>query len=296
MNLRIFIFIAGYFLLQPLLQLHAQDVIITTAGDTIKCQIAKIDQDNIYFRSLKNGSVINTLIPLTEVVKYQHLYPGTSGIKNSSPTERKHPHFNFGVGGGYSYRLAQVPDNAGDLKGYLEKLKSGFNIQANTGYFFKKSIGIGLTYSFFRAKNYIDQMTFIVQNGHSYDTITGNMGDDIRINYIGPVLYFRFFNRNETILWLLDFSLGYTSYVDKGIFIGDDLKVSGSTLGMSVSFGADIFVTKNVALSLALALDLGTLSSVTLTYHGQTTKKTLSDENKENLAMINITAGIKFWK
>jgi hypothetical protein len=274
----------------------AQDLIITKAGDTIKCQITKTDQKNIYFRYLKNGGVERSLIPVSSVENYQYVYPGSDWPKSGFPPLTKHSQFRIGAGGGYSYRLEKVPDNAGDFKGYLEKLKSGFNIEAEADYFIKKSYGIGLRYNFFRAKNYMDNVTFVISNGHSFDTLVGNIGDDIRIHYIGPVFYYRFFNRNERIVWLIGASLGYARYINNGILLSEDVKFSASTAGISAIFGADIFLMNNMAIGLSLSVDLGTLTSITRTYQGTTTTKKLAVHERIDISLINLTAGVRFWK
>jgi hypothetical protein len=274
----------------------AQDIIITRAGDTIKCQITKTDANNIYFRYLKNGGVVKSLLPVGEVQRTQHVNPGTDWSRNGFPPLRKYPHFRIGVGGGYTYRLEKVPDDAGDFKEYLQKLKSGFNIQAEADYFIKKSYGIGLRYNFFRAKNYMDNVTFILENGHSFDTVVGNMGDDIRINYVGPIFYYRFLNRMESVAWLIGVSVGYASFVNKGILLSEDLRFSGSTVGISAIFGADIFLTKNLAIGLNLSFDLGTLTSITMKYQGKTTTKKLAVQDRIDISLINLTAGVRFWK
>ena len=274
----------------------AQDLIITKAGDSIKCQITRITGNNIYFRYLKNGGVEKSLLPVSDVQKYQHVDPGSNWMTGGFPPLKKYPHWRIGAGGGYSYRLEKVPDDAGDFQGYIEKLKSGFNIEAEAGYFINKSYGIGLRYNFFRTKNYMDNISFIISSGHSFDTVVGNMGDDIRINYIGPVFYYRFFNRQESIAWLIGISLGYAGFVNKGILLSEDLKRSGSTVGISVIIGTDIFVKKNLAIGLNLSVDFGTLTSITTKYQGITVTTKLAVQDRIDISLINITAGLRFWK
>jgi hypothetical protein len=274
------------------ISVKSQDIIITKAGDTIKCQITKIDDQTIYFRYLKRGTVEFTTIPVSEVDKYQHIYQGKEEATGGFPMTRKYSKFRLGAGGGYSYRLAKVPSNAGQFADYYKKLKSGFNIEGEGTYFFNKSLGIGVRYNFFRAKNYMDGITFILDN----DTLIGDLGDDIRIQSIGPTFYFRFFNRNENIIWLLGFSFGYTSYLNKGRLLNQDLTLTGSTVGMTISFGADFLVLKNMAIGANVSLDLGTLSSYTMSFGGRQTTIKLQDQEKDNLARINLTATLRFWE
>jgi hypothetical protein len=278
------------------ISLNAQDIIITKSGDSIKCEITKVTQTDIYFRYLKNGGVEKTFLPIKDIDNYQYFHPGADNKAGGVPPDRTYPHIRFGAGGGYSYRLEKIPQDAGDFKEYLQKLKSGFNIEAEAGYFIKKAYGIGLRYNFFRATNYMDNITFIVSNGHSFDTVVGNMGDNIGIHYIGPVFYYRFFNRNEKIAWLIGISLGYARYVNNGILMSEDVKFSASTAGISAILGADYFILKNMAIGLSLSADIGTLTSITKTYKGTTTTKKLAVQERIDISLINLTAGIRFWK
>lgn len=271
-------------------------MIITKAGDSIRCQITKTDGKNIYFRYLRNGSVEKSLLPLNEVEKYQHLNPGSKMPVNGLPAEKKYPHFRIGAGGGYSYRLTQIPSDAGDFKEYLQKLKSGFNVEAEAGYFPRKSYGIGLRWHFFRTHNYMDNVMFLVPNGHSYDTLAGNMADDIRINYIEPVFYYRFFNRKESMAWLIGIGLGYAAYMNKGLIRDEDMTLSGSTAGISAILGTDFFVRKDLAIGLVLSVDLGTLTSLTTKYQGKTTKRKLAVQERVDISMVSLTVGLRFWK
>ena len=284
------------YLILYIFSLNAQDIIITKAGDTIKCQITRISQKNIYFRYLTNGGIEKTYLSIGDIENYQYFSPGSDLQKGGLPTVKKYPHLRVGAGGGYSYRLEKIPDDAGDFQGYLEKLKSGFNMEAEAGYFIKKNYGIGLRYNFFRATNYMDNITFIIANGHSFDTVVGNMGDNIGIHYIGPVFYYRFFNRNEIIAWLIGVSLGYARYVNNGILLSEDVKFSASTAGISAILGVDFLLMKNMAIGLSVSADIGTLTSITKTYKGTTTTKKLAVQERIDISLINLTAGIRFWK
>jgi hypothetical protein len=284
------------FLFFYIFSLNAQDLIITKTGDSIRCQITKITSDNIYFRYLKSGGVEKSLLPISEINDYQYFQPGSPNQKGGIPPERNYPRFRLSAGGGYTYRVEKIPDDAGDYKDYFRKLKSGFNIETEAGYFFKKSFGVGLRYNFFRTKNSMDNVTFIIDDGHTIDTVTGNMGDDIRIHYLEPVFYYRFFNRNEKVAWTAGVSLGYAAFVNKAMLMNEDLDLTSSTVGISVILGADFFVAENLAVGLTLSADIGTLTKMTRVYKGTKTTKQLPVQERVDISLINLTAGVRFWK
>lgn len=275
---------------------HAQDVIITHQGDTIKCQITKVDSRYIYYRYLQQGSVQSALLSLSEVTKYSHLVPGNKSVSNQYLSNKEYPSFMLSFGGGYSYRLAKIPDNPIPSKEYLQKLKNGYNLEGQGGYFFSKKYGLGLRYSYFRSKNYLDSVVLIRNDGHTIDTLRGDLGDDVRLQNIGPVFYFRFYNRDESMTWLMGLGIGYTNYLDKARLIGEDFKISGGTISLTISLGADFRIYKHVSLGATISIDTGTLASITTTYGGTKQSYNLDDSQRENLAKVNLTGYLRLWK
>ena len=57
-------------------QLSAQDLIVTTKGDSLNCKITKVKPDYIYFTFNNNGHTQNSLLPSSDVDYYQY---GTNG-------------------------------------------------------------------------------------------------------------------------------------------------------------------------------------------------------------------------
>ena len=293
------IILIGFFLLNLLpFQVHSQDQVLLKTGDTLKCQILKIDDNALYVRYLQKGRVESQLIPLKDVEKYQHLYPGKEQVNSQFLPKKKYPRFMLGAGGGYSYRLAKLPQNTGNFTQYFKDLKSGFNLLGEAGYFWNRGLGLGVKYNFFRAKSFMDNVGLTINSGSTIDTVYGNMGDDTRVSYIGPVLYGRMYNRAETVIWLFSISLGYEMYYDKALLPPpfNDFYIKGSTFGMSVGIGADFQVVKHLAIGVLCSLETGILSSVTTNLGGNTKTVTFSNDQKENLSKVNLSLLIKFWK
>ncbi|MEI6898300.1 MAG: outer membrane beta-barrel protein [Bacteroidota bacterium] len=286
----------GFFLFIFLpFHLFSQDQVILKTGDTLKCQILKIDDNALYVRYLQKGHVESQLIKLSEVEKYQHLFPGNEKVNTSLFPKKKYPWLMLGAGGGYSYRIAKLPANTGQYTQYYKNLKSGFNILGEAGYFWGRGLGLGVKYNFFRAKSYQEGVVVILNSGPK-DTV--NMGDDTRVSYIGPVLYGRMYNRAETIVWLFSLSIGYEMYYDKAQLspLYSDFYIKGSTFGMSVGIGADFLVAKHLAVGVLCSLETGILSTVTTNIGGNVKTITFSNDQKENLSKVNLSLLVKFWK
>jgi hypothetical protein len=61
-------------LLSSTIYLFAQDLIIRTNGDKIKCSITKVDSLNVYFVFERNGEKFSTSISKNEIQDIQYIY------------------------------------------------------------------------------------------------------------------------------------------------------------------------------------------------------------------------------
>src|SRR5690554_4359740 len=106
--------------------LYAQDLIVTTDGDSINCKITKVRADNIYFTFKHKDEIRSTLLPMTGVNTHQVDYYQTSEV----PLEKiigykNYPQFRLALNGGFSYLTAPVAEGVPNyLKDYVKELKS----------------------------------------------------------------------------------------------------------------------------------------------------------------------------
>ena len=136
-------------LLLAIVSLKAQDLIVTKAGDSIKCEITKVTDDIIQFRYLNSGSVERSQVSLKDVADFKYDQQGLPDPAGGVPPGKKYPRIRIGIGGGYTYRVENFRQDLDGSQDYFKKLKFGFNIEGEAGYFFKKSFGAGLRYNFF---------------------------------------------------------------------------------------------------------------------------------------------------
>ena len=122
------------------------------------------------------------------------------------------------------------------------------------------------------------------------------MADNIGLTYIAPELMMRFYNKKKTNAFIMNIGIGYLGYVNNATLIYDFKITGGTPFGLSYDLGYDIMLTKGLALGIQGSFLLGTLSSVMV--DDGTTKQTmdLGQDNKESLARINLTIGLRFIK
>lgn len=199
---------------------------------------------------------------------------------------------------GYGYRLGKVPgglDNV--LTIYLKELKNGVNFGGDFTYFFPSqptgfSQGIGAKLNVFKAKNSL-YGTFQYDDG---TTAEGSVRDNISIIYSGVMYAIRVISEDSRHIFWMNYGLGLSNYIDKGVTPKQDLTISGSVLGYDIDLGYDLQIVKNLYLGVAASLYTGSLAAIT--YKDNETGKretvTLNSKQRENIGQLSITGGLKF--
>lgn len=202
--------------------------------------------------------------------------------------------FRIGLQGGYSYRIAKLsPTIPVVFKDYAQELKSGYHYGAHAAYFFTRSIGVGARFSTYRSSNALTGISMI--DPVTFHTITGNMADDITINFIGPSFNTRLmFGSNDNLQLHFAVALGYLSYKDVGE-VFTPFTIKGSTFGANLGLGFDVALHKNISLGIEAGLLSGALKQVYVTANGGTEEKIeLPEDEYENLSRVDASAGLRF--
>jgi hypothetical protein len=256
----------------------AQDLLVTADGDSLNCRITKIKGDYVYFTFKHQNEVRNTLLPKPQVKYYQYNYHSIADVQSHQIVGYKpeFQHVRLAVSGGWSYRTAPIAKglDPGEIE-YVKKLRHGLNFSMDASYFFSEMFGAGVKYDLFKASN---------------STLWGE--DHISINYAGPVFAMRFFNQSKTNCWLINYSIGYMGYTDRGKAAGIPELIKGSTVGTVIDIGYDIALSKNWSACLQLSMLSGILTEYDETINGITQTIKLEDQ-KEGLMRLNISIGLR---
>jgi len=275
--------------------LPAQDLIVTSEGDSLNCKITRIKGGHLYFTFVHQDEIRSTLIPATEVKAYQYNYfqkpeiaAGRAGVSEVFPRWR------IAINGGWGYRIAKLGDNIpSDLRQYFKGLKSGFHYGTEVHYFFSEQLGAGFRYQSFRSRNSIDNIYVTRPDG---TTQYGSMSDNIRINWIGPLFSTRLLSADKKNSFMLDLGLGYMGYRNNSVLVNDHLTFKGGTAGLHWGIGYDIGIAKNLALGFQLSYSAGTLTQYTLSDGWRSEKVKLEKEEYESLSRIDLSVGLRFVK
>ncbi len=269
----------------------AQDIIITQKKDTINCKITKDKAEYIHFVFKHKDEVRNTLISRKDVLFYKKGYFQETELTSEDLDEAvvKLPSFRIAVNGGYSYRIAKVLDEYTELEPYIRELKKGVHWSVSGIGYIDESLGIGLKYSCFNSENSMKNVEYTNIYGVREQ---GNISDDIRIHFIGPVISARLYNHNKTNSWILSYGLGYMHYVDH-TYVGGDFKISGGTLGQSYDIGYDVGLSKNLALGFQLSFLSGKITKIKVSNGYDTQSMKLDEDSQEGLGRFDFSVGLR---
>lgn len=271
----------------------SQDLIVNTEGDSINCKITKIKKEVIYFTFKHNDEIRNTLLPASQVKNYQVDFYGHSDVpKNKAFGHKDYEHFRIAINAGYSYHTAKVAESVpADLKDYIKDLKSGYHWGGDITYYFMEPLGIGFKYYQFHSSNNMNN----IHIDHDQDGIIsyGNMSDDLKITFIGPLFSSRFLNRDKSKALIMNLSLGYMGYQDDKVVI-TPYKLTGNTLGSSLDIGYDIELSKKLMLGFQVSLISGTLTKYDWKDGSYTYTTKLEKDEYESLHRIDLSVGLRF--
>lgn len=188
------------------------------------------------------------------------------------------PRFNLAVNGGYGWRTAKLADGIEGLeKDYLKKLMSGFVWNASANYYFNDNYGLGLSYSAYSASTSL------------YDLKSNDL-----ITYVGPAFLMRF-SQNQKWIFNMSLGVGYIGYSSTHKSNGENLKLTGGTVGFETSIGGEYKFSKNWGVGATLSTNSGLLNSMTVNKNGYKQKIDLGKDEKEGLGQIRIAVGFRYY-
>lgn len=270
----------------------AQDIIVTSQGDTIPCKIFKIKKGYIYYGHLVNKRPIRSIIDATYVTFYQVNYYSNRDIVKYFP-EEDWGRGRFAFDGSYSYRPGSVSEDASDFeKKYYRKLKTGYGYSVELSYFFTKHIGAGMFFNMHRSYYRLGDVGYYDTNGNL--VVTGELSTDISIPLFGPEFCFTTKMMKGKLNYTASACIGYMKYTEKWKAPYDGTIV-GDTVGVALHTGLEYKISPSVAVGVSLSIVSGVLSHYTVD-DGQTKQVYYFAENEyQGIAHIDFSVGLRIY-
>ncbi len=216
-------------------------------------------------------------------------------LGTNAPVKKNEDYYKFtaSINGGWAYRLGRISDDVPtDLRDHVRKLKRGYNLSADAGYFFSENMGVGAKAVSFRSSQETEDITREdVETGLLY---TGTFKEDITINYIAPSYLGRITIPDQRTNLYFSVSLGYLYYLSEFSFI-QDVTITQGTLGFAYDVSGDIMFSDNIAFNLGISLLGGSLSKYKVSDGTITVIEKLPSDEQENISHIDISAGLRFY-
>lgn len=258
----------------------AQDLIVTTANDSIQCKITKVKKDNIVFYYKKNNQYTSTLIENSKVKEYQYnFYKDQTIPKDSLPGYEKYPRHLFALSGGLSYDPGK---NDGffppELDDYEKQLRWGSHVDFNYSYYFLENYGVGLTINYFNSTAEQGGITITDEFGNSID---GIVSSELSTFFIGPSISMRYLNKTQRNAFVWNTALGYISYKDKSSFDRETISTANG-FGVSFNLGYNFGITENLSLGIQAGITSALVNKVTV----EDTTRTFTYELPDNTRLV----------
>ncbi len=208
-------------------------------------------------------------------------------------SERDYSKWRIAVNGVPSFRIASLQDGLTNAeREYVRKLKSGYFFSGEVSHFVSETFGIGARYSMYRSRHQ-SNMQIMLMDG---TLITGEVSDNITIQYVGPSIISRYPQQDGKGMWYTDFSMGYIHYKNISTLGSSFLTIDGGSFGIGLGLGYDIVLSDQFGLGLGVSMVAGTLTKVNLRNGFSTTTIKLEEEEYEGLARVDITLGLRLYK
>lgn len=258
---------------------NAQDLIVTSEGDSINCKITKEKENNLYFTFKHGEEVRNTLLPMNQVSSHQYnFYPGTVTPELTRIRSNEFPRWRMALNGGFSKHTAEISKEVSSSeREYVEDLLSGSNFSADVNYYFSESIGAGMKYLKFNST------TDVQTNAISSEPV------DLNILFIGPGVSTRLLNASKKNALLFNISIGYIDYK----FDGNAALIKGKTAGLLYDLGYDIGISENISIGLQVSYLSGQLTQFEMVQGAYTETVELEKGNYESLHRLDFSVGLR---
>lgn len=253
---------------------RAQDLIVTTSGDSIRCKITREQGDFVYFTYNKFGVPAKTLMPASDIAdKRTNFYHEPVAIV----PKRTYSRWLYRFQGGYSRRVARISDQVpSGTMSYLKKMKSGYTLGGDIHYFISEPFGLGAKYSY-----------------SHYQFKNASFQDKVNLNYFAVSGLNKLVLRSGSEVYI-GANMGYQSYKDQVNSNGALVSITGGTVGVGLEVGYGMRMSDASKLHLNFSVLSGTISRVTVNSGGRRETVQLGKGEYESLARLELTLGLAF--
>ncbi|MBL4735165.1 MAG: hypothetical protein JKY18_07480 [Flavobacteriales bacterium] len=288
------VFIATIIMCGVVSGLSAQDLIVTNNGDSLECQITKVEGDLIYITFIENSVEKKAVMPRSMIGYYAVDYKD----KWEEPTpevekEPSYPRFRASIGGGLANLIGKTPENiTKEVVAYVEELKTGGHFSAAISFYISENTGLGIMYSMFKTQNQLDDVYVVDSTGN---VAFGLLEDDITIQFVGPAMAIRKELPRGNAQVIVNIGYGIISYRNEATVI-DGYTITGQNIGFSGDLGLDFEIGGNLYLGIKFGMTMGTLKEFSVSSKNRVETVDLTGLEYSNVSRFDLGIGLRFYK
>ncbi|MCW3789368.1 hypothetical protein [Plebeiibacterium sediminum] len=249
---------------------QAQDKIVTTQNDTIKCKIVLINKDRILYElNSGEGTSKGKFLPLLEVAEYYRsdqplVKENKNKLTKTKIRTKPDNRWCFGLNAGLS-TMPWILDhylfdsNAPDTYKNLDK---GLHVNTSIHYMLSNALGIGAEYSFFLTR--LNNETYKSSSYYNPTYIKVNEKFRQYVNYVGPsILFQQYVGKQKKITLRESLSAGAIFYrlenqsiyptFNEYIYYNNSNNslITGNTSGAKIGLAAEYKFSKHISIGLS---------------------------------------------
>lgn len=276
----------------------AQDQIVTRSGDTIVCDITKVDKEYIYFSYNKSGKEEKTLIPHLDVLSFTNRNPNESTYfkpedatnpSPSTPENKGLTRVRFGINFGPSYILANTSSIKSAFKEYYQKLRLGAQFNSNLSWYFGKYAGFGVQVNRFYSQNRAD----LIGYDNNGNVVVSSIQDNLTHQFYGLSWSTKYESESRKHGFHFISSLGWLRYVNQAAYFGK-FTVTGGVPCAYFDMSYDLCAYKKFAVGANLGLTLGVITTFTYDDGFNKVTQTLPAGTGESVSRVDFGLGFRF--
>ncbi|MDR2040524.1 MAG: hypothetical protein LBQ60_21620, partial [Bacteroidales bacterium] len=211
------------------ISLDAQDFLVTKSLDSLNCKIGKLENDQYYLTFYQNDKKTEGYIHKDSILFFK------KNVFRSLHNNRLLPWYplvDFSVDAGiaHQYGKFQIEDDLTDKSNFAAR--TGLYASAELTYYVTKLVGYGIKYNYRRL-----------------------LDGDLSYHYVGPMIAFRFWNKNRKNYFFFNASAGFGSMIQKNAPI--QLELIRPRIEMHANiFAGDLSAGYNLRLSPMVSMRL----------------------------------------
>lgn len=285
------------FLLVFAAQAHAQDLIVTTKNDSIRCKILQESFDEISYHLGSELTGMITKIKTAEVKQIKRDYflqIANKPLNSIIPSDKKNKHINsqrIFIQAGPSYVSAKTVKKDIDYLDKQEKeLRTGYHYSFGYNYYTKKDIGLGARYINFRSSYSASNVAIVNDTGVVQ---YGKLSSDITVQFIGLSLGGKISANNKKILFNSNISVGYANYKNNAV----ELKAStikSNLMAYTIDLGVDYQLHNKLWVGLSASVFASRITHLEISNSNGTFSGPLGKNNYVNISRVELGLGFRY--